>query len=110
MTLNGLLAIHESQIAESSDQELYELFTNLGFTSDLSPLGCASIKLDIETPESLSKVEGLPIDQFANDGLSHVIKSSVKQNAANLPNSIEAKLFQLDRLVFCPFNIYISTI
>merc|ERR1712210_155808 len=96
VTLNGILAIHESQIAESSDQELYELFTNLGFTSDLSPLGCTSIKLDIETPESISKVEGLPIDQFANDGLSHVIKSSVKQNAANLPDSIEAKLFQLD--------------
>lgn len=101
-----MLAIHESQIAESSDQELYELFTNLGFTSDLSPLGCASIKLDIETPESISKVEGLPIDQFANDGLTHVIKSSVKQNAANLPSSIEAKLFQIDRLVSCSFKIY----
>ena len=92
-----MLAIHESQIAESSDQELYELFTNLGFTSDLSPLGCASIKLDIETPESFCKVEGLPIDQFANDGLNLVIKNSSKQSASNLPGSIEAKLFKIDR-------------
>ena len=104
MTLNGLLAIHESQIAESNDEELYELFTNLGFTSDLSPLGCASIKLDIETPESLSKIEGLPIDQFANDGLGLVIKNSVKQSAANLPSSIEAKIFQMDRLSILPIS------
>ena len=98
LTMNGFIAIHEAQLAEGGEDDFRDLFRALGFASDLTPNGCFSLKFDVLTSESKSRLVSQPIGHFSKDGLTLLLAGSQAVDLdASLPSSLSAKMIQINR-------------
>lgn len=97
LTMSGFIAIHEAQLVEGGDEDFQSLFLSTGFSPQLEPIGCCSIKMDVQTPESKSVLIAKPLDHFSKDGLPVILANAEKSQVENIPSTLVFKTLQIDR-------------